>query len=42
MAGHSQWQNRQHLKGAKDAKRAVKTERIMKDIRIAVRGLLKK
>ena len=38
MAGHSQWQNRRHVKGDKDAQRALLIERLMNNIRTAVRG----
>ncbi len=37
-AGHSKWANIRHTKGAKDAQKANATDKIVRQIRIAVRG----
>ena len=40
-AGHSHWQNIQHVKGAKDKARAIMVAQVISRIRIAIKGEIK-
>lgn len=37
-AGHAKWQNIQHIKKAKDAQKQFTTERVLRHVRIAIKG----
>lgn len=40
MAGHSKWANIKHIKGAKDAERATLHQKLFRQIKSVIRGIL--